>query len=84
MSELMHDPEFWDDQARAATILKERSALLQDIEDFHFKEQQVDDLEVLLELAVEEQDHRALKEVAAELNKLTETFRDWELRLLLT
>jgi len=47
------------------------------------KEGQVEDLEVLLDLATEEEDHKALKEVVAELAKLEETFRDWELKLLL-
>ena len=43
----------------------------------------MEDLEVFLDLAVEEEDHKALKEVAKELAKLEETFRDWELKLLL-
>jgi peptide chain release factor 2 len=43
----------------------------------------VEDLEVLLDLALEEKDHQALKEVVSELAKLEGTFRDWELRLLL-
>jgi len=38
---------------------------------------------VFLDLATEEEDHKALREVAAELSKLEETFRDWELKLLL-
>ncbi len=83
MGELLEHPEFWNDQARAAEILKERGALLQALEDFQKKEAHLDDLEVLLDLAVEEEDHQALKEVAAELAKLEETFRDWELKLLL-
>jgi len=38
---------------------------------------------VLLDLAVEEEDQEALKEVVRELDRLQDTFRDWELRLLL-
>jgi peptide chain release factor 2 len=38
---------------------------------------------VLLDLAVEEEDHQAFKEMTGELAKLEETFRDWELKLLL-
>ncbi len=75
--------DLWDDQARAAEILKERGALLQALAEWTQKEGQVEDLEVYLDLAVEEEDHKALKEVAAELAKLEETFRDWELKLLL-
>jgi peptide chain release factor 2 len=79
----MHALEFWDDQARAAEILKERGALLQDLENWTSKEQQLADLEVLLDLAVEEEDHKALREVATELVKMAESFREWELKLLL-
>ena len=56
--------DLWDDQTRAAEILKERGALLQALAEWTQKEGQVEDLEVLLDLAVEEEDHKALKEVA--------------------
>ncbi len=83
LQELMRAPEFWEDQAQATEISKERSALYQINEDWENKAKQVDYLEDLLELAVEEQDHNTLNEVASELAKLEETFRDWELKLLL-
>jgi len=80
---LLAAPELWDDQARAADILRERASLRQAVEDYQQREKQVEDLEVLLDLAVEEEDHRALREVAAELARLEGAFRDWELKLLL-
>ncbi|HEY9074090.1 MAG TPA: peptide chain release factor 2 [Desulfobaccales bacterium] len=83
LQELLSTPDLWDDQARAAEILKERGALLQALAEWTQKEGEVEDLEVLLDLAVEEEDHQAFKEVTGELAKLEETFRDWELKLLL-
>ncbi|MGA8141164.1 MAG: peptide chain release factor 2 [Desulfobaccales bacterium] len=83
LQELLAAPELWDDQARAAEILKERGGLLQDLAEWQGKENQVEDLEVLLDLAVEEEDPKALKEAAGELASLAATFRDWELKLLL-
>ena len=83
LEELMAATDLWDDQTRAAEILKERGALLQALAEWTQKEGQVEDLEVLLDLAVEEEDHQAFKEVAGELAELEETFRDWELKLLL-
>jgi peptide chain release factor 2 len=83
LEELLAAPELWDDQARAAEILKERGALLQAVADWNEKERQVEDLEVLLELAEEEDDPKALREVTGELARLGETFRDWELKLFL-
>lgn len=76
-------PEFWEDQARAAEVLKERAGLLHAVEDWQQRLKQVEDLEVLLELAQEEEDQEALREVAGELAPLMGTFRDWELQLLL-
>jgi peptide chain release factor 2 len=75
--------ELWEDQGRAADILRERGALLQALQEYEQRVKEVDDLEVLLDLAIEEEDHQAFKEVAAELARLEEAFRDWELRLLL-
>jgi peptide chain release factor 2 len=43
----------------------------------------VEDLAVLLDLALEEGDHQALKEVVAEIVRMEAAFQDWELRLLL-
>ena len=79
----MAQPEFWEDQARAAEILKERGALIQALEEWQQRVKQVEDLEVLLELALEEEDQGALKDVAKELADLEKTFSDWELKLLL-
>jgi peptide chain release factor 2 len=79
----MAAPEFWDDQGRAADILRERGALLQAVAEYEQRLKELEDLEILLDLALEEEDHRALKEVAGELNRLETTFGDWELRLLL-
>jgi len=75
--------DLWEDQTQAAEILKERGNLLQALAEWTQKEAQVEDLEVLLDLAVEEEDHQALKEVFRELASLEEAFRDWELKLLL-
>ncbi len=80
---MLGQPGLWEDQARAADILRERGALLAALEDWQQRTKEVEDLEVLLDLAVEEEDHQALKEVAADLAHLSATFQDWELQLLL-
>jgi peptide chain release factor 2 len=80
---LLGQPGLWEDQARAADILRERGALLSLLEDWQQHTKEAEDLEVLLDLAVEEEDHQALKEVAADLAHFSATFQDWELQLLL-
>jgi peptide chain release factor 2 len=63
--------------------LRERGALLQAVAEYEQRLKELEDLDLLLEMALEEEDHRALKEVAGELAQLEETFNDWELKLLL-
>ena len=43
----------------------------------------LEDLEVMLDLALEEEDHQTLKEVARDLTAMEREFSDWELKLLL-
>ncbi len=79
----MSKPGFWDDPAQGAPVLKERAGLLAAVEDYHGREKQVEDLEILLDLAQEEEDQQALKDVVREMADLERDFRDWELRLLM-
>jgi peptide chain release factor 2 len=83
LEELMAAPEFWGDQARAADITRERGALIQATAEWEERRQQLEDLEVLLDLALEEEDRQAFKEVTAGLAALARAFTDWELKLLL-
>jgi peptide chain release factor 2 len=79
----MAAPELWDDQARAADILRERAALLQATGDYETRNQQLQDLELLLDMALEEEDQQTLKEVVKDLAAMEREFSDWELKLLL-
>lgn len=76
-------PDFWEDSAQAATILKDRGALNNILETWREREKQLEDLEVLLELAQEEADEPALAEVAAELKVQEKALRHLELEMLL-
>jgi peptide chain release factor 2 len=79
----MAAPELWDDQARAADILRERASLIQATEEYEARRQQLEDLEIMLDMALEEEDQPTLKEVVKDLAALEREFSDWELKLLL-
>ena len=79
----MGAPELWDDQARAADILRERASLIQATEEYVARHQQLEDLELMLDMALEEEDHQTLKEVVRDLTAMEREFSDWELKLLL-
>ncbi len=79
----MRVPGFWEDNQAATGLQKERSFLVNSLEDFQRRSQQVEDLEVLLELAQEEGDAQAMQEVAAGLTQLDRDFKEWQLQLLM-
>jgi hypothetical protein len=54
----MGAPELWDDQARAADILRERASLIQATEEYAARRQQLEDLELMLDMALEEEDQQ--------------------------
>jgi peptide chain release factor 2 len=79
----MGAPSFWEDVQAAAEFQKERSSLINSLEGYEHQASQVEDLEVLLELAQEEEDAQAMKEVAAGLARLDREFKEWQLQLLM-
>ena len=83
IEQLTGKPDFWDDAARAAAILKERGAAQNLLDSWRQQSQRLQDLEVLLELAQEENDEAALNEALAELRAQEKDLRRLELEMLL-
>jgi peptide chain release factor 2 len=69
------DPNLWNDRATAQKILKEKSALNQKLEKFHFIENKLRDLTEYFELASEEKDQSLIAEVNSEAQSLKKNFR---------
>ncbi len=83
IEQLTGKPDFWEDAARAAAILKERGAIQNVLETWRQQEQRLQDLEVLLQLAQEENDEAVLDEVLTELRLQEKDLRRLELETLL-
>ena len=66
-----------------AVPLRVKVRLINALEDYERRARQVEDLEVLLDLAQEEEDAPAMKEVAAGLGELERDFKEWQLQLLM-
>jgi peptide chain release factor 2 len=79
----MEAASFWDDPQAAAEVQRERSALINALEGYEGQARRVEDLEVLLELAHEEEDAPAMQEVATGLGRLDREFKEWQLQLLM-
>lgn len=84
LEQVMSEPNFWDDPAKAQRISREASAMKERIEAWHGLDQGVKDAELLIEMAVEEGDERTLEEVAAELRSLERRADQMELEALLS
>ncbi|MFZ2088411.1 MAG: peptide chain release factor 2 [Desulfobaccales bacterium] len=83
IDKVMGAAEFWEDPQAAAEVQRERSGIINSLEGYERQAVQVEDLEVLLELAREEEDVQAMQEVAAGLAKLDREFKEWQLQLLM-
>ncbi|MEK7374682.1 MAG: peptide chain release factor 2, partial [Thermodesulfobacteriota bacterium] len=73
----------WNDPEKATDILREKSRLIDIIEKWKKQKNNIDDLAILTEMAIEEQDDRAQLEISGELERLHAGIRDDELRMML-
>ena len=76
-------PDLWEDAAQAAVLLKERGAIAALLETWQAQENRLEDLEVLLDLAQEEEDEAAFAEAAQELKAQEKALSRLELEMLL-
>jgi len=75
--------DFWNDTERATAVLKEKNSLMTTVEAWHFKQSAISDVQVLYDMAVEEQDEGALEDISAELELLRKSVRETELKMML-
>ncbi|MBQ6594098.1 MAG: peptide chain release factor 2, partial [Clostridia bacterium] len=80
----MGSPGFWDDAERAQKVSAKASALERRIQHYESLMSRVDDVEVLMELAEEEDDPAMADEIRTELDRLLEDLEALRLQTLLT
>lgn len=80
----MGEPSFWDDPEKASKISKDVDALKSEVEEYKGLETGLDDLEVLQEMAAEEQDESLIPELDEALRKIKEDLHHLELGMLLS
>ena len=79
----MSQPDFWNDSDRAQKISKQESAIKDKIDSYDNLVQEREELEILLELAKEEEDQATIDEVKERIEKLEEDLDQLELKTLL-
>ena len=80
LEELAAAPEFWGDPEKAQKALKEQSDLRQTLGQHAGLVKELEDVRVLLELAVDHEDVETLQEVSGGLTGLTRQVRTLELQ----
>lgn len=78
------EPGFWDDQMRAQKVLKEKKSKEDDLAQFDKLKAALGDLEVLVELAEEEEDEELAAEASEAYDALTTDLDSFKVKTLLT
>jgi peptide chain release factor 2 len=80
----MAAPDFWDDNERAQKLIAETNAVKSVVDDFEALNKEYEDLQVLAELAEEEDDESMAEELKTGIAQLLRKLEAYELRLLLS
>jgi len=79
----MAQPDFWDDNEAAQKLISELNAVKSVVDQFQGLVKEHEDLEIMAELAAEENDEGMAAEVAASIQSLSKKLESFELQLLL-
>jgi peptide chain release factor 2 len=75
--------DFWDDPEKSKDVLRERAQLSEIVSEFDALKRELEDNELLLDLAVEENDGDALQDVARKTRELHKKIKALEVRQML-
>lgn len=75
--------DFWNNPDATAPVLKERTHITQTVDNWKELNNLVDDTEILLELAVEENDETALKDVERQVEDIDKRLATMSMRMML-
>ncbi|WP_156889950.1 peptide chain release factor 2 [Planococcus lenghuensis] len=84
LDEMMLDPDFWNDQDSAQSVISELNGLKDLVGTYRGFEETQENLEMTLELLREEADTELQEELGTELKEYTAKLDDFELQLLLS
>jgi peptide chain release factor 2 len=84
LEQSMNDPEFWNDLERSQKVNREIKALKNKVERYKKLWSKIEDLEVLIELALEEQDYSVTDEVSSSLRQLDKEVNAFNMETLLS
>lgn len=80
----MTDPDFWNDQQKAQTVINEANALKDQVNHLSELNESFENLDLTYELVKEESDAELQAELEEEITQLSQKMNDFELQLLLS
>jgi peptide chain release factor 2 len=84
LTKIMESPDFWNDQDQAAKLNREQKKTLSKINKWKNLEEEIDDAEVMLELAEEEKDEDSLAEAEQMIEDLKPKLANMKLEQMLS
>ncbi len=83
LESIIAGPGFWDAPDKSKPLLKERTAIADNLDCFKRLQQDIEDNDVLLEMALDESDTDTLTEIETQLKALDAEIEKFSLRLML-
>ncbi|MDD6213393.1 MAG: peptide chain release factor 2 [Clostridiales bacterium] len=80
----MEEPTFWEDADRSSRIMQELKSLKGTVETYQGLKTAYEDIQVLLDMAYEENDASLIPEIEEELNQFTSKLEDMRIQTLLS
>ena len=80
----MESPDFWQDPENAQKISKEVNSLKESIKSYHKLETAMDDIDVMIEMAQEEEDEDMIPEIGGMLDQFIEDYENMRIQTLLS
>ena len=84
IEQLMNDPDFWSDGAKSGSLMKEMKSLKEELAAYDSLKTQYEDLQTLIEMAVEENDDDLAAEVETEFADFTRNINNYKISTLLS
>ena len=80
----MEEPGFWDDPDRSTRLVREAKNLKDEVGTFRELEQEYEDIQVMIQMGYEENDHSVIPDIQEMLDHFTETLEKMRMKLLLS
>ncbi len=84
LEELSVKKDFWNDQDKARDVLQKKTKLTESLERWENFDKEINDIESLVDIALQEKDEQVLNDVSLELEKLNLSVEQEELKMMLS